>query len=312
MLDLSYEAALYLAALIAPAAYFSLKYAFRQVSSLGKGKVVVVTGASSGIGKACAREFYKAGCQVILCSRNLETLNKVKRELLSLNNCGNYREPFVITLDLTNEKSICDSVDAINDKFPDGIHILINNAGMSYRGEILSTSMEVHRKLMETNYFGQVLLTQKLLPSMIKLPTSAEKFKAHIVSVNSIQGKISIPHRSAYSASKFACEAFFDCLRSEVACHGIGVCSVYPAYVKTVLSENALNGNGSTYGKMDETTASGMHPKYVAMKILEAVRCNREAILLASLKIKFVVWLRKLFPYLYFWYWKKRAQRKAC
>ncbi|XP_039263122.2 dehydrogenase/reductase SDR family protein 7-like [Styela clava] len=308
-MDLSYETALYLAALIAPAALFSLKYAFRQFTSLGSDKVVVITGASSGIGKECAKEFFKAGCQVILCSRNVDKLEELKNELINMNNCEDRPEPCVIPLDISNEQSIQDAVDSVNRKFPDGIHILINNAGMSYRGNILSTSMDVHKKLMETNYFGHVSLTTRLLPSMIKLPHSCEKYKAHILSINSIQGQISIPHRSAYSASKFACTAFFSCLRSEVARFGINVCSVYPGYVKTSLSLNAMTGDGTNYGKMDATTESGMEPCNIAKQVVSAIRNNQEEVSIATLKLRLVVWLRYLFPSIFFWIMKKRANR---
>lgn len=304
---LSGETIAYVLAVLCPAAIVSIKYALREITEL-KDKVVIITGASSGIGRACAKEFYEHGCQVVLCSRNVKKLKEVKEELMSQNH--KVKKPIVIPLDIRDQNSISKAVEMIAEEFPNGIHVLINNAGITYRGEILSTSMDVYRKIMETNFFGQVAVTKGLLPCMLKLPFTKGKSRAHILSVNSIQGLIAIPQRSAYSVSKFASTSFFDCLRAELSALGIRVCNVFPSYVKTDISYNALLNDGSGYGKMDKNQETGMDPGYVSKEIVEAVRKNKEEVVISDAVPIFAIWLRFLLPFVYFRIMDRRAKRK--
>lgn len=296
-------------AVLCPAALVAVKYALREVTKLSKGKVVVITGASSGIGRACAKEFYSKGCKVVLCSRNLAKLQEVKEDLMTGSAKDASNEPFIVQLDISDPGSTSKAVEIITNKFPNGIHVLLNNAGMSYRGEILSTSMDVHRKVMETNYFGQIALTKGLLPSMLKLPYN-RRTRAHILSINSIQGIISTPQRSAYSASKFACTTFFDCLRAELSGLGIRVCNIHPSYVKTNISRAAIRGDGTDFGIMDKNQANGMDPSYVAKKILDAVQYNKEEVVISETIPILAIWVRFFLPSLYFRLMDRRSKKK--
>lgn len=171
--------------------------------------------------------------------------------------------PVVLPLDLTDLNGLPDKVAEI-EKIFGHIDILINNGGVSVRADILSTAMDVDIKVMLVNYFGSVALTKgrtkKKEPSFVQfvsfmhfvfaaaLPTMIKRKEGRIVCVSSVQGKFSLPHRSAYSASKHAMQAFCDSLRAEVAEHNVKVLCVSPGYINTALSLNALTGTGRSYG----------------------------------------------------------------
>jgi len=269
-------------------------------------KVVLVTGASSGLGEVLAVEFYKVGCKVILASRRLEELEKVKSRLLNLRSDDALPEhpPMIIEMDLANLETIpAKAKEAL--KFYGRIDILVNNAGISYRGDILHTAVDVDIKVMVVNYFGQVALTKALLPSMI-----ANNF-GHIVAIGSIQGKIALPYRSAYTASKHALQAFFDSLRSELYSTDIHVTVVNPGYLKTNLSINAMTGDGSQYGIMDKLTASGMEPAVAAKHIVEAIVLEEKEVYLSKLIPMLAVYLRFVCPSAYFSIMKNRAKSQT-
>jgi len=271
-----------------------------------RGKVVLITGASSGLGEACARAFYLAGCRLILCARRTDELQRVARqlkEMKSLPEAITY-EPKVLTVDIS-QLSLIPAVMETAVGYYGYIDVVINNAGSSYRGEIIQTSLDVDVSLMNVNYFGHVALTKAILPATI-----ARKSGGHLVYVSSVQGKLSIPLRSAYSASKHALQSFCDCLRAEVSPHNILVTVVSPAYIKTGLSLNALTADGSKYGVMDETQKKGMEPDYVAKKILESVALQCSDVILAPYLYRLVVYLRNILPDLIFTIMAFRAKKQ--
>ncbi|NP_001380589.1 dehydrogenase/reductase SDR family member 7B isoform 7 [Homo sapiens] len=184
------------------------------------------------------------------------------------------------------------------------VDILVNNAGISYRGTIMDTTVDVDKRVMETNYFGPVALTKALLPSMIK------RRQGHIVAISSIQGKMSIPFRSAYAASKHATQAFFDCLRAEMEQYEIEVTVISPGYIHTNLSVNAITADGSRYGVMDTTTAQGRSPVEVAQDVLAAVGKKKKDVILADLLPSLAVYLRTLAPGLFFSLMASRARKE--
>ncbi|KAM5308126.1 dehydrogenase/reductase SDR family member 7B isoform 5-T6 [Glossophaga mutica] len=154
--------------------------------------VVVVTGATSGLGRECAKVFYAAGAKLVLCGRNREALEELTKELATSQATKvQTHKPFTVTFDLTDPGAVIAATAEILQCFG-YVDVLINNAGVSYRGAILDTTTDVDKRVMETNYFGPVALTKALLPSMIK------RRQGHIVAISSIQGKISIPFRSAF------------------------------------------------------------------------------------------------------------------
>ncbi|KAG7243693.1 hypothetical protein INR49_011250 [Caranx melampygus] len=252
--------------------------------------VVVITGASSGLGKECARVFHAAGARLVLCGRDAARLQQTYT-------------PRAVVFDLADTDTVDKAAEEIL-KCYGQVDVLINNAGISYRGNILDTHLSVQRDVMETNYFGPIALTQALLPSMV------QRRSGHIVVISSVQGKIAIPYRSAYAASKHATQAYFDCLRAEVERYGIPVTVISPGYIRTNLSVNAVTGDGSKYGVLDKTTASGWDPSDVAQAVLRAVRHRSKDVVLAGALPTLAIYLRTLWPALFFRLMSSRARKE--
>ncbi|XP_055540320.1 dehydrogenase/reductase SDR family protein 7-like isoform X2 [Wyeomyia smithii] len=266
------------------------------------GKVVVITGASSGLGEALAHVFFLAGCKVVLCARRRNELERVRKDLLALYTTMETHSPVILPLDLSDISSLPLKIKEVLE-IHGHIDIVINNGGVSIRSDCLSTAMDVDIKVMLVNYFGTVALTKACLPSMI------ERKQGRIVCISSVQGKFSIPHRSAYGASKHALQGFCDSLRAEISEHDVKVTLISPSYIRTALSVNALTGTGEQYGKLDSTTASGVSPSIVAKRILKAVLRDEQDVIIASFAPKMAYWVRHLFPTLYFWIMARRAQK---
>ncbi|XP_065317888.1 dehydrogenase/reductase SDR family member 7B-like isoform X2 [Gordionus sp. m RMFG-2023] len=209
------------------------------------GKTIVITGANSGLGEALSFLSAKYGAKVVMSGRNMENLEKARQKIIA-NLPDLIFVPTLCILDVSDPKSIFnftqEFVRIFDESSPD---ILINNAGISYRGEISNTEISVHRLLMETNYFGPLQLIKGFLPYMI------EKRYGVIVNICSLQGKLAIPFRSAYSASKHALQAYTDCLRAELSKYNIFISLVNPGYINTKLSFNAITYDGALYNNKD-------------------------------------------------------------
>lgn len=269
-----------------------------------KNKVVMITGASSGLGEALAHEFYSCGCRVILVSRREQELVRVRNILMNTHQTVPTHPPIVLPLDLTDIKNLKNEISKAI-MIHGRIDILINNAGISYRGEVIDTSVDIDIKVMMTNYFSQVALTKIVLPFMLKQQSG------HIICISSVQGRIAIPFRSAYAASKHALQAWYDTARAELYDKNIKFTVINPGYIKTSLSLNALTGNGQVYGIMDKTTENGYEAGYVAECILKSVLKEEKETTIATLSPKCAMVLRTLFPSLFFWIMQKRARKLA-
>ncbi|GFS12380.1 dehydrogenase/reductase SDR family member 7B [Elysia marginata] len=265
-------------------------------------KVVFITGASSGLGEALAEAFHLCGCKVVIAGRNADKLEELKNRLESRKE-DHHHSPVVCVLDLEDDE-LSEKVHQAVGNVWGRVDILINNAGMSYRGSVAETKPEVDKKLMAVNHFGHIEITKAILPYMVK------QRSGHIVCVSSVQGKLPIPHRSAYAASKHAIQAYFDSLRAEVDHQGIRVCVVSPYYIRTNLSLNALSADGSAYGKVDQTTKNGYDPHFVAKKIINCVQQRQDELILAPFYVKLAICLRVLAPWLYFKMMARRARKE--
>ncbi|KAL4710712.1 hypothetical protein ACJJTC_004357 [Scirpophaga incertulas] len=264
------------------------------------GKVVVITGASSGIGEALAHAFYQEGSKVVLAARRKSELERVKRDLQAKKLEKPSQEPIVLELDLANLDQLENFVSNVY-KICGNVDILINNGGVSHRGSILHSKMEVFKNIMYINYFGSVGLTKAVLPRMI------ERKSGHIVFISSVQGLIAIPDRAAYAASKHAMQAFGDSLRAEMKQHNINVTMISPGYIKTAISLNAFNESGSNHGVMDKSTAEGFSAEYAAQQMLDSVVKKDNEFVISQLLPKFAIFLRHFVPNVYFWLMSKRA-----
>ncbi|RUS77509.1 hypothetical protein EGW08_014721 [Elysia chlorotica] len=279
--------------------YFLLN---RRKNVVLQDKVVFITGASSGLGEALAEAFHQCGCKVVIAGRNAEKLEEL-RDRLNSRKQDHQHSPAICILDL-EDHDLGEKVHQAVAKVWGKVDILINNAGMSYRGAVADTKSEVDKKLMVVNHLGHIEITKAILPYMMK------QNSGHIVCVSSVQGKLPIPHRSAYAASKHALQAYFDSLRAEVDHQGIQVCVVSPYYIRTNLSVNALSADGSSYGKLDQTTINGYDPHFVAQKIISCVQQGQEELILAPFHVKLAICLRVLAPWLYFKIMARRARKE--
>ncbi len=246
-------------------------------------KVVWITGASSGIGEALALELSEQGAQLVLSARNNEKLMAVKKA------CENEELVKVLPLDLEDYANLETKVaEAIN--WFGRIDILVNNGGISQRSLASETSIYVDKRIMDVNYLGTVGLTKALIPHFIK------NKKGQFVVTTSIVGKIGTPLRSSYAASKHALHGFFDSLRAENHKNNITVTVVCPGFVNTMVSVNALTGDGSPQNKMDTATKNGISPNRFAKIMAKAILKKKEEVYIAGAKEKLGVYVKRFFP----------------
>lgn len=248
-----------------------------------KNQVIWITGASSGIGKALAIEFSNYDVSLILSSRKKDVLNNVKNE------CKNPEKVKVLPLDLEDYNNIHTKVDEAVSFFG-RVDILVNNGGISQRSLVKETSINVDKRLMDINYLGTVALTKALLPHFIVSQNG------HFVVTTSIVGKVATPMRSSYSATKHALHGFFDALRAEHFDDNISVTLICPGFVATNVSINALTGDGSTQGTMDESTGKGIHPKRFAKLMLKAIQKKKEEAYIGGFKERLGVYAKRYYP----------------
>jgi short-subunit dehydrogenase len=221
-------------------------------------KIVWITGASSGIGEALAYAFSAAGAKVLLSSRRTEELERVRSA------CAHPEAARVLPMDLLDPASFAERTAEAIGAFGH-VDIMVHNGGISQRGLVVETQMEVHRRLMEVDYFSYVALTKTLLPHFI------ERKSGQFVVVSSVMGKIGTPMRSAYAAAKHALHGFFDCLRAEVSTSGITVTVLTPGYIRTNITLHALTKDGSALGKKSENIEKGLPVDEAAKQILRVV-----------------------------------------
>jgi len=221
-------------------------------------KVVWITGASSGIGEALAYAYSAVGARVILSSRRPDELERVRRS------CAQPEQVRVLPLDLVEISSFAAKTAEAIALFGQ-IDLLIHNGGIAQRSLVKDTGMEVHRRVMEVDYFSYVALTQAILPHFI------QRKAGHFAVVSSVMGKIGTPMRSAYAAAKHALHGFFDCLRAEVSSFNIKVTILTPGYIRTNIASYALTADGSPAARASTEIEHGLPADKAAKQILRAV-----------------------------------------
>ncbi|EPF69603.1 SDR family NAD(P)-dependent oxidoreductase [Acinetobacter indicus] len=247
------------------------------------GKVVWITGASSGLGKALAKECALQGADVILTARRYEELEKVRVTLL------NPERHVSVCADITDESQVRHAYAQVL-AAKGRIDWLINNAGLSQRALIQDTTMQTERAIMEVDYFSQVFLTKTVLPTFI-----AQK-SGRIAFVSSVAGLLGTQYRASYSAAKAAIHMWANSLRAEVAQDGVEVSVIFPGFVKTNVSFNALNGEGKPQGHQDEAIENGLEPDLFAQSTVSALLAGEEYIVVGGAKEKLGVWVSRLSP----------------
>ncbi len=245
-------------------------------------KVVVITGGSSGIGRACAEVFGKAGAKIVITGRNEQNLQEVALQLNQLQIAC-----LPIIADVTNEN---DCVHVISDTIHHfgKIDVLINNAGISMRALFEDCELSVIRKVMETNFWGMVYMTKFALPHIIHS-------KGSIVGISSIAGYRGLPARTGYSASKFAMNGFLEALRTELIPKKVHVLIAAPGFTASNIRKTALAKDGSQQGESPRDEEKMMSAEKVAMCILHAVKKRKKELILTS-QGKLTVWLNRCLP----------------
>jgi dehydrogenase/reductase SDR family protein 7B len=251
-----------------------------------KDKVVWITGASSGIGEHLAYAFAGEGAKLILSSRNEKELQRVRQ------NCRDSEEVMALPLDVTNYEAMEDAVQLVLNRF-DFINILVNNAGLGQRSYARETDFKVDKKLMEINFLGAVALTKAVLPAMTK-----QQF-GQIVVISSILGKVSVPRRSAYAASKHALHGYFDSLRAELFDDNIKVTIICPGYVHTNLPINALCADGSP-NQRNDANRKGLEPAAFAQKAMQAIYKEKKEVYIGGFREVMAVYVKRWLPGLFF------------
>lgn len=245
-------------------------------------KVIIVTGASSGIGKACALEFANRNATVVLAARNEEQLNEVEYEIKSKNGTS-----FSVKTDVRQEADCKNLIKRTVEKFGK-IDMLINNAGISMRANFNDLSIDVIKEVMDTNFYGAVYCTKFALPYLLEQ-------KGLVIGVSSISGLTPLPGRTGYCASKYALDGFLNTLRIENMKKGLRVLIVHPGFTSSNIRKNALNKDNNRQAKSPRNEEKMMSAEEVARKIAEAaIRDKRELIL--TKQGKSIVWLYRFLP----------------
>ncbi|MCK5776803.1 MAG: SDR family oxidoreductase [Bacteroidales bacterium] len=246
-------------------------------------KVVVITGASSGIGKALGYEYAKRGYAVVLAARNLNKLNAIHKDLLSKGH-----EVLVVKTDVSKEVDCENLISKTIEKYTT-IDILINNAGLSMRALFKDVDLKVLKELMDVNFWGTVYCTKYALPYLLKA-------KGTVVGVVSIAAFIGLPARSGYAASKYAIRGFLDTLRVENLKTGLHVLVAAPGYTSSNIRNAALVKDGSPQGDSPRNEGNMMSAEKVAYRIMRAVDKKQAELILTFKEGKLSVFLKKTFP----------------
>lgn len=246
-------------------------------------KVVIITGGSSGIGKALAFELGKERCKLIITGRNLDNLEQTSHEL-SIKGIENHYIVADSSLEYDNKRIVAEAIYQYG-----RIDIVINNAGITMRSMFEDADIDATiRKVMDINFFGTVYLTQAALPYI-------KKSKGTIVGISSIAGFRGLPVRSGYSASKFAVNGFLEAIRTELLHTGVNVLTACPGFTSSNIRFAAIDAHGEVSQETVRDEQKMMSSEECAMHIVKAIKKRKRSIILTN-EGKLTVWLNKWFP----------------
>lgn len=247
-----------------------------------KDKVVIITGGTSGIGKALVQVYAAAGAKVVLAARHQDKLKKTVEQLkLKEDSC------LTIVADVSIEDDCKQLIEHTVERFGK-VDVLINNAGISMRALFAEVDLDVLRKLMNTNFWGTVYCTKYALPHLLKA-------QGTVAGISSIAGKKGLPTRSGYSASKFAMEGFLQSLRIEHLKDGLHVLVACPGFTTSNIRYTALVKDGSVEGESPRDEVQMMSAEEVALRIFNAIK-ERKRDLTLTTQGRLVVFLNKWLP----------------
>jgi dehydrogenase/reductase SDR family member 7B len=245
-------------------------------------KICWITGASGGIGAALAISLNSIGARLILSARNNERLEIIKTA------CQHPHKVVILPFNLEETSLLTEFAMKAWNIF-NGIDFVFLNAGMAVRDMIIQTDMEMIHKVMNINFFSNVVISKTLLPHMRK------RDQGRFIITSSLCGKFGIPKLGAYSASKHAMHGFFESLRAEHENEGITVTMITAGLIKTDITLHALKGDGSVYGKMQDSIAGGISPETCAHGIIKAVARGKHEVLVGGVET-FSVVIKRFFP----------------
>ena len=245
-------------------------------------KTIIITGASSGIGKACANIFAQNDYQLVLAARNKDKLDAFVYELKNLN-----VECIGVPTDVSVEKDCENLINRCIEEFGK-IDVMLNNAGISMRALFSDVDLSVLKQVMDINFWGTVYCTKFALPHIIKT-------KGSVVGVSSIAGYKGLPGRTGYSASKFAMHGFLESIRIELLKKNVHVLLACPGFTASNIRNTALNASGSTQQESPMDEGKIMSAEEVGSEIYKAV-IKRKRDLILTLQGKLTVSLNKFAP----------------
>jgi dehydrogenase/reductase SDR family member 7B len=255
-------------------------------------EVYWITGASSGIGEALALRLAAQGKRLIISSRNHDALEKVR-----IKAAENSAEIHILAFDLEKIDQFPSIVEQAWNMYG-RIDVLINNGGFSQRGLAMDTAETLERRLMEVNYFAPVALSKAVIPYF------KNQGHGHIAVVTSIAGKFGFPLRSSYAAAKHALHGYFEAIRLELMHIPVYITMICPGRVKTNISFNAVQADGSSHGVMDEGQRKGISADRCALTIIKAINKRKYEVLSGGLEL-IPVYLKRYCPALFYWLIKK-------
>lgn len=247
-----------------------------------KNKVVIITGGSSGIGKALAFEFGNAGSKILITGRNKAELDKTVAEL---------KDKRIAVEGFQADVSVEDDNRRMAEtaiKIFGTIDVLINNAGISMRALFEEVDLEVVKKVMDINFYGVLYATKYCLPEI-------KKNKGSVVGISSIAGYRGLPGRTGYSASKFALNGFLEVLRTEHLKTGVHVLTACPGFTASNIRKRSLTKDGSPQGESPRNEAKMMGAEECARHIYRAT-AGRKRTLILTTQGKLAVFLNKWLP----------------
>ncbi|MCE5347481.1 MAG: SDR family oxidoreductase [Bacteroidales bacterium] len=257
------------------------------MNNLFKDKVVIVTGASSGIGEATAREFARNGSKVVLAARSEGKLSKIVEEIKAQNLEANF-----VKTDVSREED-CKRLVEKTIEYYGGIDILVNNAGISMRASFPEVDLKVLHRLMDVNFWGTVYCTKYALPYLVKQ-------KGSLIGVSSVAGFHGLPGRTGYSASKFAMHGFLETIRIEYLKKGLHVMIIAPGFTATDVRIHALTADGQEQGESPRDEKKLVSPEYVAKWVLKGIRKKKRNKLL-TLDGRLTALFQRIVPYFVDW-----------
>lgn len=250
--------------------------------SFYQGKVVWITGASSGIGESLARALSRSGALLVISARRQQELERVK------STCARPEDVQIVTMDQSDGASVAAAVERVY-RLHQRVDILFNNGGISQRSEALKTPESVERKIFEINYFSNILLSKLVAVKMIAAGGGC------IAVTSSLTGKYGFYLRSSYAATKHALHGYYDSLRMETSDQGLSIVLILPGLIATPISVSAINEQGEGTGEMDKNQSEGTAPDVCAEQILRGIAAGKQEFGVGGKEL-LTLKLRRFFP----------------